>query len=179
MDDTMSVYRISRRGALALAVTLLAAGVVLAVPPEVNDQGKFFGAEAVKKANAKILDIARKFDRDVLIETFETPPDAPLDKIKAMSVKERDEYFRGWVKKRCQERAVHGLYVLICKDPKYLYVGQEPSPDRVRPGPHLNDAGLSKVREYLLGQFRDGHFDEGLTGFVERAEEALAANARK
>jgi hypothetical protein len=160
--------------ALGLAVPLLAT-----VPPEVNDQAKFFSAEAIKKANAKILDIARKFDRDVLVETFETPPDTSLEKVKAMSVKERDDYFRGWVKKRCQERAVHGLYVLICKDPKYLYVGQEPTPDKVRPGPQLSNAGLAKLREYLLGQFREQHFDDGLTGFVERAEEALAVNARK
>jgi uncharacterized membrane protein YgcG len=155
------------------------AGLFAAVAPEVNDQGKFFSAAAVKKANDRILDIARKFDRDVLVETFEVIPGTPAEKIKEMSVKERDAFFRQWVKKRCEEKAVHGFYVLVTREPKYLYVGQEPAPDKVRPGPHLNEAGVTKVREYLLGQFRDGNFDEGLTGFVQRVEEGLAAGAKQ
>jgi hypothetical protein len=174
----MNTHRTARRIALGLACGLLAAGAAPAVPPEVNDQGRFFGAEAVKKANAKILDIGRRFDRDVLIETFETAPDIDAEKFKAMSSQERDTHFRQWVKKRCEDKAVHGIYVLISKEPKYLYVGQEPAPDKVRPGPHLNNAALTKLREYLLGQFREAHFDDGLLGFLQRVEEGLAANAK-
>jgi hypothetical protein len=174
----MNAHRIIGRSVLGLASILVAAGSAAAVPPEVNDQGKFFSASAIKKANERILDIARKFDRDVLVETFEAPPGMSFEKIKAMSIKERDDYFRDWVKKRCEERAVHGIYVLILKNPKYLYIGQEPAPDKVRPGPRLDSAGLAKLRKYLLGQFREDRFDDGLTGFVERAEEALAAIAK-
>jgi hypothetical protein len=174
----MNTHRTARRIAAALTCGLLAASTAAVVPPEVNDQGKFFGVEAVKKANAKILDIARKFDRDVLVETFEAAPDIAADKIKGMTGQERDAYFRQWVKKRCEDKAVHGIYVLICKEPKYLYVDQEPAPDKVRPGPQLTSANVRKVREYLLGQFREEHFDDGLAGFLQRVEEGLAASAK-
>jgi hypothetical protein len=149
------------------------------VAPEVNDQGKFFGAEAVKKANAKILDIARKYDRDVLVETFESLPDAPADKIKEMTGKERDAFYRNWAKKRANDRAVNGVYAVITREPTHLYVNQFMTTARERPGGRISAATGVKLREYLFTELSQKRFDEGLLGFVQRVEEALAANARK
>ena len=44
---------------------ILGANRAIAVAPEIKDDGKFFSADAVKKANAEIRAIARKYDKDV------------------------------------------------------------------------------------------------------------------
>ena len=42
---------------------------------DVRDEGKFFGKEAVEKANKKIAEIKRDYSKDLAIETFAEAPD--------------------------------------------------------------------------------------------------------
>ena len=120
----------------ASLVLLAAGGLTLtaaaaAVAPEIHDQGKFFSAEAIKKANEEIRLIALKYDRDVLIETYPTPPADHIDKVKAMNGKERDAFFNNWSLERAKFRVVHGLYILLCKEPRALYIEMSPAPEGV------------------------------------------------
>src|SRR5262249_39045409 len=117
----------SRRGRWGVVLVALAALLAVtagagAVAPEVKDTGKFFSEDAIKKANDQIREIARKYDRDLLVETYESVPSGDVDKVKNMSKDEVNTYFRKWAEDRAQARVVNGAYVLICKEPKYLYV---------------------------------------------------------
>jgi hypothetical protein len=60
---------------LGLTLGLALGGRASAVAAEIKDAGKFFSPDAVKKANDDIREIARKYDRDLLIETYSTVPD--------------------------------------------------------------------------------------------------------
>jgi hypothetical protein len=165
----MTYYHPGAACLVALAsCSLLAAGAEL-VAPEIRDDGKFFSAEAVKKANERIAEISRKYDRDVLIETFATVPAGDIDKVKTMDDKERTTYFLGWAKRRAHERVVNGVYILICKEPRNLRVGVvEREPHKFPPDTR---AAIEKV---LMKEFADMHFDEGLDQAVRVVEERLA-----
>src|SRR5438045_122573 len=79
-----------------LLIALVFAGRTIAVAPEIRDGGKFFSGEAIKKANKEIHEIAKKYDRDLLIETFATIPGEQAERVKNMSHEERAKFFRNW-----------------------------------------------------------------------------------
>jgi hypothetical protein len=160
------------RWALVLAATagcLFLAAQVGAVAPEIRDEGKFFSPEAIKKADERIADISRKYDRDLLIETFATVPAADVDKVKGMDAKQRADYALTWAKERAHRRAVNGVYVLICKEPRILRIGVEERE------PHKFPQGTrADIEEALLKAFKEGHFEEGLDQAVKIVEDRLA-----
>jgi uncharacterized membrane protein YgcG len=162
----------------ALLVVLLGsaagwAAAPAAVAPEIQDGGKFFSPAAVKKANERLAAIYRKYDRDILIETFASVPEGDADKLKAADKAERAEYFLSWAKDRVAQRAVNGVYVLICKEPRYLRVGV------VEKQPHLFPGGFrDAVEEALMKEFRESHFDEGLEKTIQLVEEKLAKQVK-
>jgi hypothetical protein len=162
------------RWALVLAATggclfLAGSSGAVFVAPEIRDDGKFFSAAAVKKADEVIRDIYRHHDRDVLIETIAAVPTADLEKVKAMDASQRAAYFLKWAKERSTERVVNGVYILLCKEPKHLLVGvDEKQPHKFAPGTR---EGIEKV---LVMEFREGRFDEGLDQALRLIEEKLA-----
>ncbi len=118
---------------IAILIGLVLSGQATAVAPEIKDDGKFFGADAIKKANKQIREIARKYEKDLLID-----------------------------------------YVLICKDPSHLEIVITK-----KARPIFDKAAFEKLRELLLKNFREKHYDEGLDAVVNFVQEKLAAAASK
>src|SRR5262249_42945510 len=85
----------------------------------VQDDGQFFSDKAKEKANEEIARIKKKFDKDLLIETFAKAPES-INKINLKDSKEKNEFFLRWAEKRASNADVRGVYVLICKDPPYV-----------------------------------------------------------
>src|SRR5438270_5200805 len=91
-------------GILALAVLCAAGGGDAgAVAPETRDLGKFFSADAVKKADVQIREIFRKHDLDLLIETYATVPADQAEKVKGLDNTGRGEFFTKWAGERVKE----------------------------------------------------------------------------
>src|SRR6516162_8144247 len=134
------------------------AGRAAAVAPEIKDDGKFFSAEAVKKANKQIREIARKYDRDLLIETVAAVPGDQAERVKGMSAQERSKFFYNWASDRAEAAVVHGVYILICKEPSRLEIVITP---RARKA--FDREAFDKLRDSLLKSFREKHYDEGLS----------------
>jgi hypothetical protein len=154
-------------------VTWLALSTVgLAVAPEIKDEGKFFSADAVKKANEIIREIAGKSGKDLLIETFATVPgdEAEREKVKKMDGKEKYDYFRKWAAKRAEAAVVNGVYILICKDPTFFKIEVD------RKSRSTFDSGaVKKLQEIVLGEFRDKRYDDGLLAAAKFVRERFAA----
>jgi len=53
---------------------LVAAGAASAITPRVDDKAGVFSADAVRKADQAIKEIKRRFNKDLVIETYESPP---------------------------------------------------------------------------------------------------------
>ena len=156
-------------GSVAILGGLLLTAHALAVAPEIRDDGKFFSAEAVKKADARLAEIYRKHDRDLLIETFATVPAADLEKVKGMDAKERGEYSLAWAKERAHRRAVNGVYILICKEPRILRVGVEERGPR-----KFSEGTQAEIEKALKKELTEGHFDQVLEQSLKIVEERLA-----
>ena len=151
-----------------LAGCLLIAGTALAVTPVVHDEGKFFSAEALKKADEQIREIYRKHGQDVLIETYKTVPGEDVEKLKSLDNRGRREFFLKYAKKQATERVVNGVYVLIVREPRYLLVGITGRGEKVFPREFRD-----KAEEGMMAEFKKGRFDDGLQGLVQMVEQKL------
>jgi hypothetical protein len=136
---------------------------------EVRDGGKFFSEEAIRKANDDIRAIARKYDREILVETFREPPDGKAEKVAAMSAEERARFFREWANDRARAAKVNGLYVLICREPSHLYLESVGSARKV-----LDEAYTKKIVEKVLVKFREKKYDEGLDTAIDMVRDRLS-----
>jgi uncharacterized membrane protein YgcG len=167
----------SRRASLvwlaALAGFLAVPGRAAAIAPVIKDEGKFFSADAIKKANEELRTIARESGKDLVIETFSTVPGDQAPKVKAMTDEEREKFFSQWAEERIHELVVDGVYILICKEPARLEI-RITQKARAQFGKEAYD----KLREQLLSEFRNRRFDEGLLTAVKMVREKLAPNTR-
>ena len=137
---------------------------------EVRDKAKFFSDEAVKKANDDIRELARKYDREILVETFPAPPEGKVEKVKALNKDERTKFFKEWAHERIKAENVNGLYVLVCREPAHLYVDVAGARARAV----LDETYTQKIIAKLLSLFRDKEFDKGLATTVEMVRARLA-----
>jgi len=159
---------------LSLLGWLALAGAARAVAPEIKDDAKFFSPDAVKKANEEIREIMRKFNRDLLIETFATPQGDQEAKVKEMSREERRKFFVKWANERTRDRVVNGVYILISKSPSHVQIEVTPRARSV-----FDDRAVEKLVEILLTDFREKRFDDGLAAAVKFVREKLAAAASR
>jgi uncharacterized membrane protein YgcG len=161
-------------GCSVLVLALILTRQAAAVAPEIKDNAKFFSPDVVKKANEEIREIFRKYDKDLLLETFMTVPGDQTDKVKGMSSEERGRFFQNWAEERSKAKVVNGIYILVCKEPSYLRLVVTPKAHGV-----FDKAAQDQLSKLLLTNFREKKFDEGLVAAVKFVREKLAAAAIK
>ena len=143
-------------------------------PPEalkVNDGGKFFTKEGLEKADKKIREIYAKYRKDVVVETYMSPPEGkalPEDREK------RAEFYREWAEKRIKELGVNGVYILVTRKPPHLHL----EVDELTRKKGLPPGERNKVAKKMLEEFRDKKFDAGLLAALESIEASLKANLK-
>lgn len=140
------------------------------MPLTVQDNAKFFGGDAVIRANETIAELLKSRQFDFLVETYPTPPDGQHDKVKEMAPAERNKFFRAWARERIKTRSVQGVCILICRDPSSLFV--ETSEDAQ---PQFDDKAAKELADILLGKFRSKRYDEGLAAATAFVKEKLSA----
>jgi S1-C subfamily serine protease len=144
-------------------------GAAAREPFRVRDGGKFFNPEAVQKADQEIADIAHRYGRDLLVETYATVPADDVDRVKAMKPDERLSFFRDWARKRGQTEGVKGVVILACRVPATLYVNVTESARRV-----VTAEEEKRIHDALLASFRQKNYDAGLQDAVRLVREAFA-----
>jgi uncharacterized protein len=98
-------------GVVAASPGALAAGV--------SDEGGFFSAAAVEKADAKINEIYREYGKGLLIDTVAGVPESQQAKYNELGKK---DFFVAWARQRAEEARAKGIYVLICRKPAHVQV---------------------------------------------------------
>lgn len=156
-----------------LALALLASGVtvsyVRAVVPTIQDDARFFSPTTIANANEQIYDMYRRYERDLLVETFETVPPPSIERVKELKGEERAKFFEDWAKDRMQRRLVNGVYILVCRDPSYVQIGVSP-----KAGVWFDQTRRRELRELLVDRFRNKRFDDGLEEAVKMVKERMA-----
>jgi hypothetical protein len=138
-------------------------------PFTIRDRASYFSPEAIQAANRDIATIAHRYGRDLLVETNPTVPADDADRVKAMTAKERLEYFQDWARKRARQEGVNGIVILICRNPSTLYVDVTESAKAV-----VTPAEGKRIHEALLAAFREKKYDAGLEAVVRLAGDAFA-----
>jgi hypothetical protein len=161
-------FQAPARGLLVVVLSLAATSRILAVAPEIKDEAKFFSAEAVKKANKAIRDIARKYDRDLLIETVASPPGEEAQRVKALPHDEQSKYMRNWATDRAEAAVVNGVYVFVCKEPARIEIVITSKAKA-----SFDKQVFEKLRDGLLKGFREKKFDEALEKTVSTVRDAF------
>ena len=140
-------------------------------PLESRDDGKFFGDEW-KKLTPAAEKLLKEKSIDLFVETVMTPWKGEVEKLKAMKPEEREKFFKELVDERAKEVKLNGVYILVCKNPSFLYV-YVPSPDKFPPG------YATKVKAAMLASFKDKKFDEGLQKAIDMTLEAKGLGEKK
>ncbi|HEY1381043.1 MAG TPA: trypsin-like peptidase domain-containing protein, partial [Gemmataceae bacterium] len=144
-------------------------GAAAREPFTVKDGAKFFGPEAVQAANRDIAQIAHRYGRDLLIETYPTVPAEDAERVKGMSPDDRRVYFRDWARKRARAEGVNGVVILATRTPGTLYVLVTEGARGV-----VTRQEEERVHEALLAKFREKQYDAGLAEAVRLVREAFA-----
>lgn len=160
--------------ALVTLGTLAPAGPGVAPAPRVSDGAGMFGDMAVAEADDIIRHVREAFGRDVMVETFaEVPSELKAD----LDRDGKEKFFDDWLNCRAKALGVHGVFVLIVRNPGRVQVGV----DRATRRRAFTDDDREALREMLVGAFRMRQFDEGLLDglrFVRRRIEANTSRDR-
>jgi hypothetical protein len=164
-------------GLLVAALVLGGPGTAQAVyPPPVKDEAKFFSADALGKANKKVKEIYDKYKKDVVVETFAAVPADLKKKLEDLEDKKkakgRAEFFGEWAQARSKELGLNGVYVLVCKEPAFLYIHMDADTRKKA----FTAKDRDKLRAKLVEKFKDKEFSAGLTEGLAVVEGALKAN---
>jgi uncharacterized membrane protein YgcG len=158
------------RALFVLIVAGMTAVPARAVAPEIKDDAKFFSPEAIKKANKELREIARTYDRDLLIESYEHVPGDQTERVKSMSREDRAKFFHNWAADRADSAVVNGVYILICKQPSTLEIIITSKAKSA-----FDKESFEQLRNSLLVNFREKHYDNGLSEVVKAVRERFAA----
>ena len=89
-----------------------------------------------------------------------------------MASDKKEKFFHEVVTERVKEEKLNGIYIIVCKDPSYLYVGT--TGDAAFP----SSAG-SMIRQAMLASLRAKKFDEGLQRSLQIALDATGLGEKK
>ncbi|MBN9121111.1 MAG: trypsin-like peptidase domain-containing protein, partial [Planctomycetes bacterium] len=137
-----------------------------------RDDGKFFSEEAFKKVAPAAEKLLKEKSTDFFVETVMTPWKGDADKIKAMKPEDRKKVFHDLAVERAKEVNLKGVYVLVCKNPSFLYVY---IPDRSEFPPGYG----TKVETAMLESFKEKKFDEGLQKAIDITLDAKGLGEKK
>ncbi len=159
----------------ALVVSwLLFPSTAQAIVPKVYDNGKFFDAETVKKADAQIKLIEEKYKRDVVVETFATIPQDVLDRFK-YDEKNRDAFFQKWIADLEERGGVNGIMILLSKDQfKENRTRVEVGVGKVTVKRDFTIANRNDLAKILKENIAEKKYDSGLLDGLLYVENTLA-----
>jgi uncharacterized membrane protein YgcG len=167
-----SRVRFGRRVSVAVLLLIVGASQAWAVVPEVQDKGGFFKPETIAKANDVLVDIATKYRKDLLIETYPSVPQEKAAAFKDMDEQARHKFFEEWANSRARRRRVEGIYVLITKEPGHVQI--EVGRQTLRAA--FTEKDRDRLREIFLDAFKKKEFDRGLLEGVQFVEKTLGQN---
>jgi hypothetical protein len=135
----------------------------------VFDGGMFFSEEAVSEADDVIRGIRQAFDRDVMVETYAAVPDERKDELARDG---RDKFYEDWLNRRAKQLGVHGVFVLMTREPGRVQVGV----DKATRHRAFTLGDGEALKEILGSAFRAKQFDRGLLEGVRLIKRRMREN---
>src|SRR5207237_36796 len=137
---------------LSIAVALLTS-FTLSARAEVRDDAKFFSSDAVQKANDSTHQMLRDLGKELVVETYAA---IPADRAQNYRPQDKDAFFRKWGNERAVAAHVNGVYILINKDPAYLFVT---AGDKTR-ARDFTQGDEDQLRDQMLPLMKQKQYDD-------------------
>lgn len=138
----------------------------------VSDRAGMFGAEAVKLANARIMNISQHYKTPVIVETLAKLPGNKSAEVAAMSAADRRKYISRLAREWAHESRLDGIYVLICRRPGYVQIVV--GPETLKKA--FSAADRDELLEVLLTGMRSDQHDDALAKGLDLIVARLRAN---
>ncbi|MBA2708878.1 MAG: TPM domain-containing protein, partial [Gemmatimonadaceae bacterium] len=156
-------------GIIALLLALLRGSLVAAAPAAVVDEAGFFSPDAVARANQQLAQIRQQHGRDLRIETHRSIPQNLAGQFEP---NRKAEFFTQWAYQSAKSAGVNGALVLITREPSYLQVVVGQNTRRLA----FTPADRDRLRDAMLGSFKDKRYDEGLLQGIDIFRQSLASH---
>jgi uncharacterized membrane protein YgcG len=141
--------------------------------PSIRDEARLFSPAARREADAQIASIRNDYRVHVRIDTYPAVSWFARLTRDFQDLKTRNRYFTEWARRNAQSVGPDGIYVLVCKDPDPIHV-------EVITGrgvlPYFPANENDRLRTLLLGRFRQGQYDSGLSEALQAIQAALEHN---
>ena len=117
-------------GSLAFAQNALGGATGLTAPVALNDSpclgvqdhAGLFSLSAVSKTREAIQQFRHEFHRDLVVETFAHVSAEDQKRLRSLNRKALEKFFGSWATRRASTIGIDGVYILICKEPREVYV---------------------------------------------------------
>lgn len=136
---------------------------------DVRDGAGFFKAETISQANNMILQMEKKYHRDLLVDTIASVPKDKETEATSKDEAVKNRFFADWAAERAGPIGDKRIYLLITRSPLHfqVQVGNQT----------LNTAftktDIRNLRSLLADEFNKKNFDEGLIECVEYVQQTL------
>lgn len=155
-------------------VCVVAAGfsgmtAVEAATTQIRDEAGFFSAETKTRAEALIASMQNKYQKGVVVETFQSIPN---ERRQQYSEAQKNKFFSEWLRERM--RGTDGVHILITRSPSHLQVGV--NPQTMREG--FSADSRDRVRTELVDNFKRRDYDTGLMRALDLINTAYSENSR-
>jgi hypothetical protein len=135
--------------------------------PQVQDPARFFTPETIKKANAAMADIKKRYKKDVFVESIK---EIPADWKGKYDPEKKKAFFEKLVDARARAKKLDGVYILVCKRPNWTHFGA----DRVTEKKAFPAAMQKRLIAVVNEKFGKGEYDTGLLELLALIESAFA-----
>ncbi len=161
-------------GLAGLAVALLlSASSVQAEFVGIRDNGSFFSESAKSEATRNLVELEKRFKKDLAVETFAGIPDEVKKGVDLTDKAAVRRMFEQWALKEARQLKVNGVYVLLVKDPAHLQV--EVGNTTQKQAFTLQDR--DNLVSTMVGKLREKKNDEALLSGVNFVLTAMASHS--
>jgi hypothetical protein len=158
--------------AAALVLALAWSAGVAATPAaaRIVDEGGYFSRDAIDRAESVISQARQRHDRNIVVETYQTPP---ADLLRRFNPQDRQQFFKAWVDERAKTTTTADVFVLICRDPGRLQVGIGRQAGRIA----FSQQDDERLNQMMAGAIKAGDADRALLEGVQFIAQRFDANA--
>lgn len=106
----------------AVVAMLLGASAAHADMGAIRDNAAFFSARAKTEALRNIGEIGRRFNKDLVVETFSEIPHDIKQGVDLNNKAALSRLYEQWAEKQAKLQRVNGIYILLLKEPSHLQI---------------------------------------------------------
>ena len=106
----------------AVVAMLLGASIAHAEMSGIRDNAGFFSTRAKTEALKNIGEIGRRFNKDLVVETFSEIPHDIKQGVDLNNKTALSRLYEQWAEKQAKQQRVNGIYILLLKEPAHLHV---------------------------------------------------------